>query len=276
VKSFPAFGILFGSRERLPELKALLEKNSGLPGPRGNLELAHSFAASVAAMHLAEWQWEFLTATASMSPNKAAANTSREFLPFCATLALGALYANGLPRTRRRPALTAFAAAAEDPRWRMREACAMSLQLIGEKDSDALKEVIAAWLPGASYLTLRAIAAALAHPPILKDTAFAQYTMETARTLVAALSRAEAKARGSESFKTFRQGLGYALSVFVAALPGEGFALLRKTAALRDPDVAWVVKENLKKKRISDEWPKECADVMSTLTASQPMPPRRV
>jgi hypothetical protein len=261
VKSFPAFGILFGSRERLPELKALLEKNSGLPGPRGNLELAHSFAASVAAMHINEWQWEFLTATSSMSPNKAPVNTSREYLPFCATLALGALYANGLPRTRRRPALAAFAEAAEDPRWRMREACAMALQLIGEKDTEALKEIIAGWLPGASYLTLRAVAAALAHPPLLKDTAFARYTLETARTLVAALSRADGKARGSESYKTFRQGLGYALSVFVAALPGEGFALLRKTAALRDPDVAWVVRENLKKKRISEEWPKECAEV---------------
>ncbi len=261
MKSFPAFGILFGARGRLGELKSLLEKNSGLPGPRGNLELAHSFAASVAAMSIADWQWEFLAATAGMSPHKAPVNTSREFLPFCATLAMGALYGNGLPRARRRAALAAFAAAASDPRWRMREAAAMALQLIGEKDAAALRDIVTAWLPDASPLTMRAIVAGLAHPPLLADPDFARFSVDTARPIMATLSRADAEARGSESFRILRQGLGYALSVFVAHAPGEGFALLRKFAALRDPDVAWVIRENLKKKRISEAFPEECGQV---------------
>jgi hypothetical protein len=265
MKSFPAFGILFGDRARLPELKSLLEKNSGLPGPRGNLELAHSFAAAVAGMRIAEWQWEFLAATAATSPTKAPVNSAREFLPFCATLAMGAMYGDGLPRPRRRAALAAISAAAVDPRWRMREAAAQALQLIGERDPAALREIVAAWLPGASFLTMRAIAAGLAHPPLLKDPDFARFCLDTARTLVAALSRADAQTRRDESFKILRQGLGYAISVFVADSPGDGFALLRKSAAVRDPDVAWVMRENLKKKRISDAFPKECAQVTAIL-----------
>ena len=261
MKSFPAFGILFGSRDRLSELRVLLEKNSGLPGPRGNLELAHSFAASVAGMRLAEWQWDFLTATAAMSITKAPVNSAKEFLPFCATLALGALLGDGLPRPRRRAALAALAAAGEDRRWRMREAAAMGLQLVGERDPALLREIVADWLPGASFLTMRAIAAGLAHPPLLKDPDFALFALATARPLLAALSRSGAKERTEESFKILRQGLGYALSVFVAANPGEGFPLMRRIAAVRDPDTAWVIRENLKKKRISEPFPKECGQV---------------
>jgi hypothetical protein len=261
VKSFPAFGILFGSRSRQQELRTFLEKNSGLPGPRGNLELAHSFAASVAAMAISEWQWEFLAQLAATSVSKAPVNSAKEFLPFCATLALGALYGNGLPRPRRRAALAALTAAATDARWRMREAAAMGLQLVGERDIDAMKGIVASWLADSSWLTLRAVAAGLAHPPILKDPEVALYAVQTAATLVAALSRAGAKDRREEPFKILRQGLGYSLSVFAAASPGEGFALLRKCAAVSDPDLAWVVRENLKKKRISDAFSRECEQV---------------
>ena len=263
MKAFPAFGILFGSPSRQHELRVFLEKNSNLPGPRGNLELAHSFASSISAMHLAEWQWEFLLALAATSITKAPVNSAKEFLPFCATLALGALYGNGLPRPRRRAALAALTAAASDGRWRMREAAAMGLQLVGERDIAAMKDIVTLWLADGGWLTLRAVAAGLAHPPILEDAEVARYAVETAAALVAALTRADAKTRREENFKILRQGLGYSLSVFAAASPGEGFALLRKCAAVSDPDLAWVVKENLKKKRISGAFPKECAEVAS-------------
>ena len=97
MKSFPAFGIMLRSRGQREELRALLEKNSGLPGPRGNLELAHSFADAVAHMRLEDWQWDFLLELASTSASKAPVNTPKEFLPFCGLLALGALYEPGCP-----------------------------------------------------------------------------------------------------------------------------------------------------------------------------------
>jgi hypothetical protein len=270
MKSFPAFGILFGSRGSLPQLRTLLEENSGLPGPRANLELASAFASTVASMHLEEWQWEFLLATAGTSPTKAPVNTPGVYPVFCAVLALGAQYGTGLPRPRRRSALAAIKTAAADPRWRVREGAAMALQQIGERDLGALQGIVTDWLPEASLLELRAIAAGLAHPPILSDGDFAGFCLETARTILNSVSRMDAKSRKQESFKVLRQGMGYALSVFVAHRPGEGFALMRKSAAVRDADIAWIVRENLKKKRLAGPFPKDVEQVSLILEEANP------
>jgi hypothetical protein len=49
--------------------------------------------------------------------------------------------------------------------------------------------------------------------------------------------------------RVLRQALGYCWSVAVAALPAEGFARLERWAAADDPDVRWLVRENLRKSR---------------------------
>ncbi len=264
MKSFPAFGILFGARGRLAELRRLLESNSGLPGPRANLELGAAFASSVRGMKLQEWQWEFLVDAAGTGAAKAAENTPGVYVVFCALLALGALYGKGLPRPRRRAVLAALKSAANDSRWRVREACAMALQQIGEQDTEALREIVTDWMESATFLEMRAVAAGLAHPPIL-DPALAGFSLETARRILAAVTRADTASRRQEPFKVLRQGMGYALSVFVSKGPGEGFTLMRKSAAVRDPDIAWIIRENLRKKRLSDAFPKETAQVAMIL-----------
>jgi hypothetical protein len=75
----------------------------------------------------------------------------------------------------------------------------------------------------------------------------------------------EPKTRKDEAFKILRQGMGYALSVFVQHSPAEGFALMRKSAAIRDPDIAWIIKENLKKKRLSEKFAKDVEQVAMIL-----------
>ncbi|HEY9593916.1 MAG TPA: HEAT repeat domain-containing protein, partial [Spirochaetia bacterium] len=161
----------------------------------------------------------------------------------------------------RRAALHTLRAAASDPRWRVREAVAMALQLVGEADVEALKGICDDWMQNASLLEMRAIAAGLAHPPLLGDAAFAAYCIETARTILAAVTRVDRAARRDDAFRVLRQGMGYALSVFVVAAPAEGFVLMRKLAAVRDPDIAWIIRENLKKKRIAEKFPDEVKKV---------------
>ena len=51
--------------------------------------------------------------------------------------------------------------------------------------------------------------------------------------------------------RVLRKALGYCWSVAVAALPGPGFDRLARWAASDDPDVRWVVRENLKKARLT-------------------------
>jgi hypothetical protein len=268
VKSFPAFGVLFGSRRTLPQLIALLEENSGLPGPRANLELAYSFSSSVARLRIEEWQWEFLLETAATSPTKAPVDTPRVYVTVCALMALGALYGEGLPRPRRRGALAAIKTAASDSRWRVREAAAMALQLIGEKNLVALKAIVTDWMPGAGPLQMRAVAAGLAHPPLLSNEEFAGFCLETARSILSSMTRMDPHSRKDESFKVLRQGMGYAVSVFVSKCPGEGFALMRKFAAVADADIAWVIRENLTKKRLSGAFAKDVEQVALILEES--------
>ncbi|HTP60314.1 MAG TPA: hypothetical protein VMM82_15435, partial [Spirochaetia bacterium] len=216
-----------------------------------------------------EWQWEMILSMASISPSKAPPNTSREYLPFCGLVALGALYAAGLPRPRRRAALAAIRSAASDPRWRIREASAMALQLIGEGDTEALKQIVEDWMGDASLLEKRAIIAGLAHPPILGDKAFALFCLGVSESILRGLSRASAAERQGEQFRVLRQGLGYAVSVFAEKAPEEGFVLLRKAARMEDRDVRWVVRENLKKKRIASRYPQEVQAVITLLSAPE-------
>jgi hypothetical protein len=56
--------------------------------------------------------------------------------------------------------------------------------------------------------------------------------------------------RKSDAFKTLRQGLGYCWSVAVAALPDAGGPLMEKWLASPDPDIHWIMAENLKKNRL--------------------------
>ena len=56
--------------------------------------------------------------------------------------------------------------------------------------------------------------------------------------------------QGPDAFKTLRQGLGYCWSVAVAALPEAGKPLMEKWLASADPDIRWIMRENLKKNRL--------------------------
>jgi hypothetical protein len=231
------------------ELERHLLANSGLPGPRGNLELAHALAELLArdppgpAVRTGLAAWRGLTA------EEAPTGDPREYLCFCGTLAWSSDWVRG--RGDRTKIGRGLRRAAGDPRWRRREAVAMALQRIGEADPAALLALLSSWLQSASCLEMRAVAAALAHPPLLKDPAFTRRALALADRVLSRVAAAAPATRREEDYRTLRQGLGYALSVLAAAEPEKGFALLERWAARRDPDVAWILRENLKKKRLA-------------------------
>lgn len=81
-----------------------LRSNSGLPGPRGNLELAYAVAEESTRKQIEE----FL----SIPSDKAPENTPEVFLVFCGVLGLGKLTARGEHHLFAR--LRGYAS---DPRW---------------------------------------------------------------------------------------------------------------------------------------------------------------
>jgi hypothetical protein len=224
-------------RQTLRELDAwddYLLQESRLPGPRGNLELAAAVAdeGNVAMFD------RYLAYDAVVAP----ANDPREFLVFCGVLGQGRLLVEG--QLDRMATLRRFAS---DPRWRTREAVAMALQRYGRWDMDALLAEMENWAGGA-FLVQRASAAALCEPSLLKESKHALGTLRILDRITQ--SMLESSDRRNDDYRVLRKGMGYCWSVAVVALPEEGMALMEEWLAVEDPDVRWIMKQNLRKKRL--------------------------
>lgn len=225
-------------RERLSGLEdwePYLLAESGLPGPRANLELVQ-VVADMGDQTLFE---RFL----AYGPEAAPTNDPHEFLAVCGVVGMGRLLAEGQVDL-----LECIREHANDPRWRMREGVAMALQRLGDKDMDGLIEAMEDWSRG-SPLEQRAAAAALCEPRLLGEEKHARKTLEILDAITASIS--DVADRRSSDFKALRKGLGYCWSVAVAALPDAGKPLIEKWLSSTDKDVIWIMKQNLGKARLA-------------------------
>lgn len=221
-----------------------LLRESGLPGPRGNIELAQ-VVADEGDLQLFQ---RYITYTA----NKAPTNSPYEFLAFCGIVGLGRLLAEGNHNL-----LNTLRQHASDPRWRIREAVAMALQRLGDVDMEQLITEIRDWSQG-TPLEQRAVAAALCEPRLLGRVEHAREVLQILDGITTSLERKNN--RRGEDFLALRKGLGYCWSVAVVALPEEGKSLMEKWLVKSDKDVQWIMKENLKKARLARmdaEWVKK-------------------
>lgn len=218
----------------LAEWDGYLRRESGLPGPRGNLELAQAVAD--------EGERSLFERYLGYGADEAPTNDPGEFLAFCGVVGMGRLAAEG-----DRDALARIRAAASDPRWRMREGVAMALQRVGDADMGVLIHEMRGWAKG-SLLERRAAAAALCEPRLLRRPEHARAALAIIEAITRTL-RLETD-RAAEEFLVLRKGLGYCWSVVVAAEPGEGKALMEAWLDDPDKDIRWIMRENLKKNRL--------------------------
>ena len=104
------------------------------------------------------------------------------------------------------------------------------------------------WISG-SVLEQRAVVAALCEPILLSDPIHAREVLFILDHITTGILNSSS--RKAEDFRILRQALGYGWSVAVAALPQEGQDLLEKWSTCLDKDIRWIMKENLKKKRLA-------------------------
>jgi hypothetical protein len=97
------------------DVEAYLRSHSGLPGPRGNLELIDVASAAADRADLQRW--------AALTPDEAPENTPDVFVACVGIVGLGRMVAAG-----DRSPLAILRRSSNDPRWRVREAVAMALQ----------------------------------------------------------------------------------------------------------------------------------------------------
>lgn len=218
-------------RATLRELEVwepFLLAESRLPGPRGNLELAHAVALEGSA--------PLFAALREHGPDVAPENTPQAFLAFCGVLGLGRQVADAAAPAELR-------GWASDPRWRVREAVAMALQTLGDADPARLVATMREWAHG-SRLEQRAAVAALCEPRLLDEP--------TARATVAILDEVTAslaEPRGDDA--VLRKALSYGWSVAVCALPDPGRAAMERWIAEGDAVVRRIMRDNLRKARLA-------------------------
>src|SRR6266567_4141029 len=200
-------------------LEGYLTAHSALPGPRMNIALA-----------------------------EAPANDPREILPSTAALTYGQVAVA-------RPdwwndEVTKLHMAAAHPRWRVREMVAAALQRMLAADWQRTYQVLTNWLLDDDPLVIRASAAAIAEPPLLKSKARGDDALFIQARAVEWLARLPHERRREEPIGVLRKALGYTLSVAIAATPEAGLALLVQLSVSADKDIQWILRENLKKQRL--------------------------
>jgi hypothetical protein len=224
-------------REQLQSLESwdgFLLAESNLPGPRANLELAFAAAALGTEGQLVHY--------ARLTPEDAPGNTQEEFLAVCGVMGLGYLMARG-----EGDYFSHLREKASDPRWRVREAVALGLQKFGEESMDVLLRHMQEWGEGA-LLEKRAVVATLCEPKLLQEPNYARHTLNLLDSITGSLLTESD--RRAEAFKVLRKGLAYGWSVAVASQPDLGKPEMEKWIRSKDPDVRWIMKQNLKKNRL--------------------------
>lgn len=139
---------------------------------------------------------------------------------------------------------------AADERWRVREGVAIGLQLLGDGRPAVLTSIAREWVDDPDPLVQRAAVAAICEPRLLRSADAAATAVEVCARATQHLVALPAQRRRDAGVRTLRQALGYAWSVAVAADPAQGLATFQGLDTT-DSDVAWIVNQNRRKKRLS-------------------------
>jgi hypothetical protein len=131
----------------------------------------------------------------------------------------------------------------------------MGLQNVLIKHQRVAMEAMEDWVESDEPLEIRAAAAIVAEPSFLSDPENAKWALEVHQRIFERVLNNED--RKSEGFRVLRKALGYTLSLVVQAQPQTGFRFMAELLELRDRDVDWIVKQNLKKKRLTGTYPTE-------------------
>jgi hypothetical protein len=239
---------LVATRDR----EAYLLERSGLPGPRGNLELLDAAADVADAEEIRRW--------AAIGPDDAGTNEPRGFLAMCGVAGLGRLAVEGDGA-----AVDDLRRHANDPRWRVREAVAIALQRIGDADPAALSGIAGAWADGSAF-ERRAAVAAVAEPRLLREAAAAAHAIALLDRITASFA-VDADDRRGDAMIALRKALGYAWSVVIVADREDGEPAFERWLGSQDRDLRWICRENLKKarlERMDAAWVAACRERLSS------------
>ncbi len=261
-----------------PDIAALEDyviDHSNLPGRRGNLEMAWAFADEVGEFCHApdvslrrsyvamEWLLWVLMNRHPPEQFGSDPDSPLQMPQFCGAIAFGE-WAAAFQYIE--AGVSMMFTLAKSPLWRIREGVAMGLQrMLARTWSPTIDRLRRASL-NIGPEEWRALVAGIAEPDLLVEPDHALDALDLHYAALSYLRRLPESSRRSDRVRMLRKALGYSVSVVVAAAPEAGFPLMRAWIAWDDPDVMWVIKENLTKKRLSP-WAGEVVALAEMLNA---------
>lgn len=232
-------------------LEFYLREQSRLPGPRANLELVNALShlLTVLVAEQPESVHKLICYLISDERQRIVSNTPAEFVILCGIVSLGQCAA-AHPRWWGET-FEVLSKHACSQLWRVREGVALAFQrllLVATEETINFLMILATQ---GNYFQQRAAIAAIAEPGLLHTTNMVNAALQIQCVILERLHATLVTERKREDFRLLRQASGYTVSVVTAAAPERGFALMRECATWRDPDINWILRENLKKKRLA-------------------------
>jgi len=246
-------------------LEFYLRENSRLPGARANLELAHDvgYLLSIAIPRCADNVHALLKYFTSDEHRGVASNTPEEFVMLCSIISFGTCAAaQPAWRTETFALLESFACSSY---WRIRESVATAYQHLLVADAPATLSQLTCLATEGNYLQQRAAIASVAEAPLLYNMDVLHSALHLQTIVLRRIHLVPSPERRNEDFRVLRRTLGYTLSVVTAASPEQGFALMRECASWHDHDIHWILRENLRKKRLA-KFTHDTANLLKLLT----------
>jgi hypothetical protein len=240
---------------------------SGLPGPRMNAGVAVGFANECAARGKAADK--LIERLASLDAELAPGATELEFLPVCGVLALGARAAKETDRKLRTKTLLRLHDAAEDVRFRVREAAAMALARLGSTDGDGLIADIGSWMDG--FFQSAAVLRAIADPlwlTALTDVEPVVERMDAAFLLARDAPRSAVRWPG---WKALHEELGQTPAAVAARFGAPVFDMLVRWSETSMPELREAIEQGLRDKRLGGRFHADIERVREALKASAPI-----
>jgi hypothetical protein len=231
-------------------LEFYLRNQSRLPGPRANMELANDVSnlLAVSVPKYPENVHSLLNYFVNGDRKMLAGNTPSEFVMLCGIMAFGActaVYPLWRPET-----LDLLDHYACSPYARIREGVEIAFRCLLEADPQDIMQHLMELAVRGNYLQQRVAIATVSEPVVLYTPDILATALKMQRVVLERLHQASADGK-NEAFRHLRRTLGYTLSVITAAAPEEGFALMKECAGWNDSNITWILRENLKKKRLA-------------------------
>src|SRR5947208_5033126 len=231
-------------------LEYYLRDQSRLPGTRANLELVNSLSNLLVAIVPEQPEQVWMLVHYLVQDEKTVErNTPDEFVVLCGVVAFGACAS--VRSEWHAEVFEMMKHFACNKSWRVREGAVMALQrllpVIPQDPIDFLLELATR----GNCFQQRASIAAIAEPALLQDQLIIDAALAIQQYVLKRFHELPTTVRRREDVRALRQSLGYTLSVVTAATPEKGFALTRDCAKWNETDINWMLRENLKKKRLA-------------------------